>query len=391
MPIYHYRARDREGKVTEADMEAASPSAVAAELRRRGLWVSSVREAGAPRCARWQRGLMVVLRPPSPAALGQFLAQLSSLLRAGVNAHDAMSDLADRTGDRRLARAAAEMAQGLAEGSGLAPQMARYPNLFPAHVIGAVAAAESFGGLPEVLAALAEQAGTEAMLRARLLWLWLYYGLVLVLAVLVVPFPLMVARGMRWYVALELTRVLPVAIGVLAVLVLLRVLSTRPPLSLVLSRVVMRVPLFGAMVRWSAIVRFLMALRLSQRAGATLDRGIMAGAQATGHAHLLAAGRRAAERVRSGVSLASALPTIGLLPRHIISLLATGERSGTLEEALDNAVGWAEQRRQAAVHALSSGAAAGALGLAAVLVLIALALAYTNLYRAIFERAGVEW
>lgn len=391
MPTYHYRARDRQGTVSEAEMQAASPSAVAAELRRQGMWATSIREVTGPRPEDWQTGLWHSLRPPSAAASGQFLAQLSSLLGSGINAHDAMGDLAERTADRRLRRAAAEMAQGLAAGSSLGAQLGRYPNLFPPHIIGGVTAAESFGGVPEVVRALAGQLGTEAMLQSRLMWLRLYYGAVLVLAVLVVPFPLMVAKGMRWYIMLELTRVLPVALVLVGALLLVRALTNRPPLSAVLSRAAMGVPLFGALARWSALVRFLTALQLSQRAGATLDRGIVAGGQATGHAHLLSAAERSAERVRSGAGLAQALPALGLLPVHIINLLATGERAGTLEEALGNAAQWAEERRLASVNAISSGAAAGALGVAAVLTLIALALAYTNLYRAMFERAGVEW
>ena len=390
MPIFHYRARDRRGNTREGEIEAPDPSAAAAELRRREMWPTSIEEAAGPQPERWQQGPWTILNPPSPGELGRFLAQLASLLNSGVNAHEAMSDVAERTADRRLQRAAAEMAQGLAAGAAMADQMARYPNLFPPHVIGSVEAGESFGGLPEVLGALAGQLATEATLQARLRWLRLYYGVVLGLAVLVAPFPLMVARGMRWYLMLEATRVLPAAAGLIILLVFARVASGRRGAAL-WSRLVIRIPVFGSLARWSALVRFLTAMQLSQRAGATLDRGLVAGGQATGHAHIAAAAERAAQLVQAGRGLGEALPETGLLPPRIINMLAVAERAGTIEDALDNAAQWAEERRSASVNIITTGTAAGGLAVAAVATLIALALAYTNLYRAVFERAGIEW
>ena len=72
-------------------------------------------------------------------------------------------------------------------------------------------------------------------------------------------------------------------------------------------------------------------------------------------------------------------------------MLATGERAGGLEEGLDSAVAWAEERRTASVNGITASAAGGALALAGVVTLVAVAMAYRNYYDAIFERIESDW
>ena len=390
MPTYHYRARDRQGVVSEAEMEAANPSAVAAELRRQGMWATRIEVVTGSRPERWQSAIWHRVSPPATGVLGQFLAQLSSLLQSGINAHDAMSDLAERADDHRLRRAAAEMAEGLAHGSSLADQLTRYPNLFPPHVLGTAAAGESFGALPEALGTLATQLAAEAAMLARLRWLRIYYGAVLVLAVLVTPFPMMIARGMSWYLGLLLTRLAPALLGAVALLMLIRALLSLPALAGIRSRIALSLPLVGGLTRSTALVRFCTALRMSQRAGAGLDQGLMAAGRATGQATVARRAEAAGQMVAQGRGLADALPALGLLPRRVINMLAIGERAGRLEESLAEATAWAEERRERSVTAITAGAAGGALAVAAVVTAIAVGLAYRNYYEALIERIGPD-
>ncbi len=391
MPLYHYRARNKQGTTSEGEVEAASPSAVAAELRQQGLWANNIRLSSGPEPAAWQAGPLNTARPPGPGPLGQFLAQLASLLRSGINAHQAMSDLAERAGDRRLQRAAGEIAEGLAQGASLSAETARYPNLFPPHVVGAIAAGEQFGALPQTLEDLATQAATEAMLQGRLKWLRIYYGISLILAVLVTPFPMMIVRGMGWYLTLLATRLLPGIIGALILIRLAQIALAQPVFANMRSAISLKTPIFGSMAAWTAVVRFCSVLRLSQRAGAPLSDGLNAAARATGHAPIIARAQKAGQTLADGGSLADALPGIGLVAKRTINVLAIGERAGTLEEALGEITEQAEERRQASVNIMSGGIAMGALVMTGLVTLLALALAWRNYYKAIFERAGVEW
>ncbi len=380
MSRFNYIAKNKNGE----------QSAAAAQLRAQGLWATKLEAFIGPRPASWARSPLYALRPIHPTQMAMFFTGLAAMLRSGINAYDAMDDLTERIGDRRLRRAAREMAAALAQGSSLADEMSRYPNFFPPHIVGAISAGEAFGGLPEVLSDLAEQLTTEATVRGRLRWLKLYYGAVLVLAVLVPGFPFIISRGVRWYVALLLSRLLPglllAAVMIAAAIVVLNL----PRMAAVRSRLAMSVPVFGALVRWTALVRFTRTLDLSQRAGVTLDHGLEAAGTATGHPHIARAAARAAEAVRGGRPLAEALRKVPTLPRTLRDMLATGERVGGLEEALSSASSWAEEHRLSSVNGLTAAAAGGGLLLAGAITLIALAIAYRNYFDAIFEATNVE-
>jgi len=227
--------------------------------------------------------------------------------------------------------------------------------------------------------------------RGRLRWLKVYYGAVLVLAVLVPFFPFIISRGVMWYVTLLLTRLLPGLLVAALLIAAAIVVLNLPRAAGLRSRLALSVPLFGALVRWTALVRFARTLELSQRAGVTLDRGLEAAGTATGHPHVGHGASRAAEMVRSGQPLAEALRKVPTLPRTLRDMLGTGERAGDLEEALNSASSWAEEHRLSSVNALTAGAATAGLALAGIVVVIAAAIGWSNIYRSLFEGLGLEW
>jgi len=389
MPIFAYEARDAGGARREGTVEAATGAAAAVALRAQGLQPLRIR-AAASDAPRWAASFWQRLRPIAPAHLAQFFTQLATLIRSGVNAHEAMDELSGLLGDDRLARAAREVTPRLAAGGGLADGLARYPALFPAHVPAVVRAGEQFGGLPDVLESLAEQFATDAAIDGRLRWVRWYYGAVLVLAVLVAPFPRFIMQGIGWYARLALTTLVPALLGAFLLAWLLRGVMNLPRLARVRSSVLLALPALGPMLRWSALARLLDTLHLSQRAGVSLDRGVEMAGAATGHPRMADAADRAAERLRRGAPLSEALRDTRLLPSRAREMLASGGDAGRLEASVMAAATWAKEHRDRAVNALAGTAAGGALALGAVITLIALAIAWRNYYEAIFQLAGGE-
>ena len=387
MAVFAYEARDAAGARREGTVEAETGAAAAVALREQGLYPVRIR-AAAPDSPGWAAGFWQRLRPVAPAHLAQFFTQLASLIRSGVNAHEAMDEVSTLLGDDRLARVAREITPRLAAGEGLADGLARYPAFFPAHVPAAVRACEQFGGLPDVLESLAEQFATDAAIEGRLRWVRWYYGVVLVLAVLVAPFPQFLTQGIGWYARLALTMLLPALLGAFLLAWLLRGVMNLPRLARVRSSVLLALPALGPMLRWSALARLLDTLHLSQRAGVSLDRGVEMAGAATGHPRMTDAADRAAERMRRGEPLAEALRDTRLLPSRAREMLASGAGAGRLEASVIAAATWAKEHRDHAVNAVAGSAAGGALAVGAVVTLIALAIAWRNYYEAIFQMAG---
>lgn len=388
MPVFVYQARDKSGARCRGTMEALNSATVAARLREQGLRPTRIREAAAD-TAPWASGFRHALRPVPEAHLAQFFTQLAGLLRSGMNIYEAMTHLVAQLGDTRLARVAREMAPRLAEGDGLADNLARYPLLFPAHVPAMVRAGEQFGALPEVLESLAEQLTTEAAISSRLRWVRWYYSAVLVFAVLVAPFPLMIARGIAWYGRLAFSILLPGLLGAFILLWVLRGVLNLPAFAGIRLIALCSLPLFGSVARWGALSRLLETLQIAQRAGVTFDQGLEMAGLATGHPHMIDTAHTAAARLRQGASVDEALNDRRLLPAQAREMLVSGARAGRLETSITAATQWAQERRDSAVAAVTGAAVGAALILSALMTLVALAIAWRNYYSALFERIGV--
>ena len=385
MPQFEYQAQSRTGERVSGIVSAPDSHAAARELREGDLFPVHIEQV---RRSSWGASVRHYLRPVAPARHAQFFTQLASLLRSGINAHDAFDELSHLTGDRRLSRVAREISGRAAEGVSLADEFARYPAVFPRYVPGLVEAGEQLGALPEMLQELADQFEAEARLQGRMKWLRAYYGVVLVLALLVAPFPWIVSRGFGWYANLAATRLVPI-LGGLAVLAFeLRALRTFPAYDSLRARVVLAIPLFGSLLRWAAVGRFLRTLNFAQRSGVTFHQALELAGDAAGYAPMRRSAAEAATRVRTGMSLDEATARMRFLPQRVRQMLAGAERTGELERRFDAAADFAAERRDSAVNSISGGAAGVALAGSAVIVLIALAIAWRSYYDAIFELAG---
>ena len=109
----------------------------------------------------------------------------------------------------------------------------------------------------------------------------------------------------------------------------------------------------------------------------------------TEHPAMRRSAERAATSIRHGAPLESALTGMRFLPLRIRQMLQGAERTGELERRLSAAADYAIERREASVNGISAGSAVGALVGSAVIVAIALYVAWSNFYDALFERAGV--
>jgi len=85
-----------------------------------------------------------------------WLLQLRAMLNAGMTPANAFQSLSQRTPHKRLQRASLEIAHDAAQGVALSDSMRKFPDLFPAFMVGAFRAAEQGGYLPDMLDRLIE-------------------------------------------------------------------------------------------------------------------------------------------------------------------------------------------------------------------------------------------
>ncbi|MFN7018906.1 MAG: type II secretion system F family protein, partial [Fimbriimonadales bacterium] len=208
MPVYRYQAVDSGGRVESGELNASDVHQAQQILVGRGLQV--VLLAAAPSAsarpvqatggilrgdilhtARWERSSV------SPHTMTVWLLQLRSLLKAGMSPASAFQSLSQRTPHEALQRATLELARDAARGVAISDSMHKFPNLFPAFLVGAFRAAEHGGYLPEMLDRLVDYYEQHRLVRR---WSLLSQGCLwhaVLLLPLIAPFGIGFTWGLR--------------------------------------------------------------------------------------------------------------------------------------------------------------------------------------------------
>ena len=190
MPQFRYRALDSTGRQVDGALDAHDANSAVQQLSQRGLRIQSIEEgvqlAHRPAPVALNRlpdqppAVGVVARKTKPSNNSEvffLFAQLSNLLRGGIAPADALTTVGGRNKNKKYDGPLRDMAAMTAGGAELSSALEHYPDLFPPGVVGGVRAGERGGYLPEACQVISEQAHETHKLQ-RVYW-WL--GAVLIL------------------------------------------------------------------------------------------------------------------------------------------------------------------------------------------------------------------
>lgn len=347
MPVYAYRALTAGGRSCGGIVDADSQQAAWQALRARGIYPTALREDGA--AGGGGRGV--------PAAeLAAVTRQLALLAGAGVPVADALEAAADATEHPRLLGALTRARAAVREGRPLADALGVAPAVFPPLYRELIRASEAAGALAPVLARLATYLERSAALRARLR-ATLTYPVVMAIAVAAVltfllawvlpqmarlfeetgaPVPLG-ARLLLGAGALAARTWWLWLLGGLAAALALRAWIATAAGRARLDAWVLELPVAGRLAGAAALARVAHTLSTLLAGGVRLETALDLAAAAAGNARIAAALAAAREAVRQGQPLAPALRATGVVPGPLLRLVATGERGGSLPDALAHA------------------------------------------------------
>jgi len=121
-----------------------------------------------------------------------------------------------------------------------------------------------------------------------------------------------------------------------------------------MDRVLLRVPVFGELVRKSSIARWTRTLATMFAAGVPLVEALDSVAGASGNHEYAMATKRIQTEVATGSSLTSAMQGTEVFPNMVIQMVSIGEEAGSLDAMLSKVADFYEQEVDDAVEALSS-------------------------------------
>jgi general secretion pathway protein F len=283
--------------------------------------------------------------------MGVFFQELHTLTGSGIAVAPACREV-ERRAPGQLRAVAADMAQAAESGEPISTVMESHSGLFYPWHMGVVRAAEAGGFLPEAFEQIARAYEVEWETRSALRLRLFVYGALGIPAILVsAPLLLTVAEPIPeagWTPALVLTTVLrysrtvslPIAAGLLGLVLLWQVLSASAWFQDLQRRIVLRLPVAGRIAQATALDRYLATLGLMLRGGLPIASAAEEAALAAGNPVLTPKLLEFVPALREGVPLSSLLAQARLFDPDTLNMAATGEASGSLPDMLSRAAAY---------------------------------------------------
>jgi general secretion pathway protein F len=344
------------GKAVQGLRDAENVKALRAQLRKDGVLLTTAAEEKAQQAAK-EGGFDIkrFFQRPSVSDVAIMTRQLATLVKAQIPLFEALSALIDQTEKEGLRRALTNVRDSVREGTSFADALKEHPKIFPDLYVNMVRAGESSGTLEAVLLRLTNFMEGQAKLRGKVSSALAYPILMAAIAVImisvmmtsVVPKVTSIFENMHkalpWY-----TRMLILASDFASNYWWLALSMAGGGLwyfrrwkktaegRVAWDRFMLRTPLFGPLVMMVAISRFARTLATLLSAGVALLPAMGIVRNVLGNGALEKIVEDATGSIREGQSIAEPLKASGYFPPLVTHMIAIGEKSGRLEEMLEN-------------------------------------------------------
>ena len=125
-------------------------------------------------------------------------------------------------------------------------------------------------------------------------------------------------------------------------------------MQIIMDRLMLRVPVFGDLIRKSSVARWTRTLSTMFAAGVPLVEALDSVAGAAGNYEYYVATKKIQGEVATGSSLTSAMQNCGVFTNMVVMMVSIGEESGSLDSMLSKVADFYEAEVDDAVKALSS-------------------------------------
>ena len=374
MPRYTYVALDSRGQEATGLIEAASTNEAVGQLRRAGYFPTSFSEEGddggpggktarrstkIPRPARTglaRKEIALFQRKKvKPKILMIFTRQLATLIDSGLPLLRGLNVLAKQERDSVLKKTINKVADGVQGGSTFSESLAQHPLIFNDLYVNMVKAGELGGVLELVLSRLAEFQEKAAKIKNKVVAAMVYPIIVMMMAIAIMGFLLVfivpkfeaIFHDMLGDKPLPAVTTFVIAVSkfvqnhwlvivglLLAAVAGYRFANRTARGRSTIDRGKLHVPLFGDVIRKTAISRFARTLGTLVTSGVPILQALSITRETAGNMVIARAISQVHERVKEGESIVQPLEASGAFPPMVVSMIDVGEETGQLSEML---------------------------------------------------------
>ncbi|WP_286264519.1 type II secretion system inner membrane protein GspF [Thalassotalea atypica] len=355
MAAFDFQAVDSNGKTQKGVIEGDTPRHVRSLLRDQGLMPVEVnlslkkqKQISGKKIARGNK--------ISAADLALITRQLATLVESGLPIEESLMAVAEQSEKNSQKSMIMAVRSKVTEGFGLAESMAEFPDVFSQLYRAMVAAGEKSGHLDNVLNRLADYTEQRQHMRSQLVQALVYPIIMTIVAIAVIVIlltsvvPKIVVQFEHMGQGLPDTTLALIAtsefmqnyglvIMVLLMLssVLFKHLMNKPKLKFGFHQKLLAMPLVGKVVRGLNTARFARTLSILTASAVPLLEAMKIAGEVLDNLYIKQKVAESADMVREGSSLRVALDQTKLFPPMMLHMIASGEKSGELEQMLGRA------------------------------------------------------
>ena len=379
MPSYVYTALDARGQEVQDKLEAGNEQEAIQALRQAGYYPTSVTEAGkaakAAKAAKGAKGAKgakkakaggrkkdITINIPflerktiKPKVLMIFTRQLATLIDSGLPLLRGLNVLGKQEPDPVLRKTITKLADGVQGGSTFSDVLSQHPKIFNKLYINMVKAGELGGVMELVLIRLADFQEKAQKLKNKVVSAMFYPAIVLFIAIVIMAFLLIYIvpkfeaifddmlggkplPGLTQFVIGTSTFVqeqfLLIIGSAVVIFVAWSVGGKTVKGRAIIDRVTLKTPLFGDLIKKSAISRFSRTLGTLVTSGVPILQALNITRETAGNVVIAKSIQNVHDSVKEGESIVAPLEKSGVFPPMVVSMIDVGEETGQLPEML---------------------------------------------------------
>ena len=361
--VFEWEGKDRGGKQVKGEVRAAGENQVKAALRRQGVLPGKIKKR------RMRSGKSI-----KPKDIAIFTRQLATMMKAGVPLLQSFDIVSRGNANASVTKLLNDVRTDVETGTSLSAAFRKYPLYFNALYCNLVEAGEAAGILESLLDRLAVYMEKTEAIKSKIKSALMYPISVVVVAFVVVAVIMIFVIPAFKSVFASFGADLPApTLFIIAVseffvsywwlifggiggglYFFMQAWQRNEKVQRVMDRVLLKVPVFGALIEKSCIARWTRTLSTMFAAGVPLVEALDSVGGASGNSLYADATEKIQQEVSTGTSLTTAMSNANLFPTMVLQMCAIGEESGSVDHMLGKAADFYEAEVDEMVAGLSS-------------------------------------
>ena len=360
---YRWEGKDKSGKLVKGEVRAVGDAVVATQLRRLGINVTSIKKS-------YSGGGKKITQKD----LTLFTRQLAVMMKSGVPLLQSFDIVGKGHHNPSVSRLLNDIKTDVETGSSLEHAFRKFPLYFDDLFCNLIGAGEHAGILDSLLERLATYQEKTLAIKSKIKGALMYPVAIIAVAFIItavimifvipafkqlfssfgadLPAPTLIMMSISDFFVAYWWAIFSILGG--GLFAFFYFWKRNKKMQDVIDRIVLKLPIFGNVIRKASIARWTRTLATMFAAGVPLVEALNSVAGAAGNVVYFDATKIIQREVSQGGTLTAAMQNVGVFPSMVLQMVAIGEEAGSLDGMLNKVADFFEAEVDDAVAALAS-------------------------------------